>query len=188
MLPMPEKTDRKETMDAAIKSLWKTAFDDNDAFIDSFIDGMKKRYSRYTIIVNDVLVSMLHVVRFEMDGFLVGYIYGVATVPESRGLGHASRIIIKAIDECREQGFDALATIPADENLRLYYRKFGFEGCYRTIFHSPENFDFGTGDSEKDLSCILPLKNTFTLPAKQSIVVLQLLPDTEVRKTNKEAV
>ena len=188
MLPMPEKRDRKETMDAAIKSLWKTAFDDNDAFIDSFIDGMKKRYSRYTITANDVLVSMLHVIQFEMDGFLVGYIYGVATAPESRGRGYASRIIRKAIDECRKQGFDALATIPADEKLRLYYRKFGFEGCYRTLFRSPDNFDFGTGDSEKDLSCILPLNNTFTLPAKQSTVVLQLSPDTKARKTNKETV
>ena len=164
----------QEERDVDIKDLWKEAFGDDDEFISSFTEGLKGRYRRYTVIEKNRLLSILHVLSFEMDGFRIGYIYGVATLSEARKRGYASQLIKKAIDDCAKMGFDAVVTIPANEELRKFYNRFGFEGCWQAIFISSQDFDFGTGETEKDLLCALPLNSNMVLPPPHSSLTLHL--------------
>ncbi len=142
----------------AIKKLWKEAFRDSDEFIEQFMECYHTPDRALLIEKEEKLLSMLHILPFEMNGRSVGYMYGVATAYEERGKGHASKLIEQAIEIARERGFHALVTIPADEKLLLYYERFGFKGSYRTLFEMPDNFDPGTGNSESDLLSILPLR------------------------------
>ena len=93
----------QEERDVDIKGLWKEAFGDDDEFISSFTEGLKGHYRRYTVIEKNRLLSILHVLSFEMDGFRIGYIYGVATLSEARKRGYASQLIKKAIDEAKKR-------------------------------------------------------------------------------------
>lgn len=141
----------------SIKELWKEAFGDSNEFIEHFMEHYYTPDRALLIKENGKLLSMLHILPFVMNGEKVGYIYGVATAYEERGKGHASKLIRKAMELARKKGYHALATIPADEDLRQYYEKFGFKGSYRALFQMPDNFDPGTGNKESDLLSIRPL-------------------------------
>lgn len=155
----------------AIKKLWKEAFRDSDEFIEQFMECYHTPDRALLIEKEEKLLSMLHILPFEMNGRSVGYMYGVATAYEERGKGHASKLIEQAIEIARERGFHALVTIPANDKLRLYYERFGFKGSYRTLFEMPDNFDPGTGNSESDLLSILPLKE-IVLPGADCTILL----------------
>ena len=142
--------------------LWKEVFGDSAEFISSFINDIYNADNMLCIEQAGKIVSMLHIIPFEMNGSKVAYIYAVATDADARGQGYATKLIKKAIEKAKAEGFKAVLTLPADEGLRNFYSQFGFEGIYAVKFKTKENFDFGTGDHEKDFVMLLPLENGFT--------------------------
>ncbi|MBO7302507.1 MAG: GNAT family N-acetyltransferase [Bacteroidaceae bacterium] len=138
-------------------ALWKEVFGDEEEFILSFMQNYYEKSNMLYIEENGKLLSMLHLIPFEFKSLKVGYIYALATATDARGRGFASTLIKKAIEKARSNGFAALVTLPAEEKLHNYYNRFGFKGKYKTLFHTPDNFDFGTGDKEKDFVTVLEL-------------------------------
>ncbi len=110
------------------------------------------------------LSAMLHLLPFRSELGRTGYIYGVATAADRRRCGLATRLMHEAIDRARTEGYDALMLIPADEELRRFYARFGFRGACPVRFTSAADFDFGTGSPETDLAAILPLNEEVSLP------------------------
>lgn len=156
----------------AVRLLWKEAFGDSDEFIDSFMLRFYKQEHLLYAQENGQLVSMLHILPFTRGGEKIGYIYAVATAEKQRNKGYASFLLNKAIETAKREKFAALVTIPASKALRSYYERFGFKGEYRVEFSTPEGIDLGTGEKEKDLLSILPIK-TFQLPGNEEKIRLE---------------
>lgn len=148
----------------ACKALWQEAFGDDDRFVDRFLIRCFDRRNMLSVTEQGRLSAMLHLLPFRSELGRTGYIYGVATTADRRRCGLATRLMREAIDRARTEGYDALMLIPADEELRRFYARFGFRGACPVRFTSAADFDFGTGSPETDLAAILPLNEEVSLP------------------------
>lgn len=151
--------------------LWKEVFGDSDEFISSFMEHFYTRDNMLYIAEKGRMSSMLHIVPFEQNGLKVAYMYAVATDYHARGKGYAKRLIRQAIEKAEKDGYKAIFTLPADEGLSEFYSQFGFKGKYPVEFKTLHDFDFGTGEKEKDLAMILSLDNNYIT---QNIEVLHV--------------
>ena len=155
------------TQERACHELWKEVFGDSDSIIAQFMQNHYRKSNMFSVEENGRLVSMLHLVTFNCNGHNVGYIYAVATAAEARKRGYATQLLKDAIAEGKRRGLAALLLIPASEDLRKYYNRFGFKGSYHIEFQTPDNFDFGDGHNN---ACLLPLTPDFTLGAGISLL------------------
>lgn len=140
-----------------IRKLWIECFtgdtiDDADAFLLCRFDE-SKMLSRTD---NGKIISMLHIIPFGD----VAYIFAVATSPSYRHQGIAGALCHDAIEQCRREGFKAVALIPSDSHLREWYAGMGFCGNHPVWFKTNDDFDFGTGNPDDDRAMILPLDNS----------------------------
>lgn len=141
----------------ACRRLWMEAFGDEEVFVDRFLIRHYRQERMLSIEEEGNLCSMLHLIPFQSGDYRIGYLYGVATAPEKRGRGYASTLIRQAIEKGHQEGLDGLMLIPADEDLRTFYGRFGFAGDYPIRLLSRDDFDFGTGDAERDRAMLLAL-------------------------------
>ena len=151
--------------------LWKEVFGDSDEFISSFINDFYNADNMLCIEQDGKIQSMLHIVPFDLNGSKVAYIYAVATTASERGKGYAGLLIKRAIEKAKNEGYDAMFTLPADDELVSFYSHFGFKGRYAVTFETKNNFDFGTGYSEKDHVMMLGLEIGFALPTESKITL-----------------
>ncbi|MFR9558873.1 MAG: GNAT family N-acetyltransferase [Rikenellaceae bacterium] len=144
--------------EAECKRLWRTVFGDEDSFIDHFL---QKHFSHpnmlYITDPDNRYVAMLHIIPMESAQGRVAYIYGVATHPKCQKRGYATMLMEAAMKKIESDDYVAAALIPSEEWLMDYYARFGFYPACNIIFSTPDNFDFGTGDSSKDNALICPL-------------------------------
>ncbi len=140
------------------KKLWREVFGDEDSFIDEFLINHYSQHSMLRITdPNNRYLSMVHIIPFECEVGRVAYIYGVATHPSCRKMGHATKLMTSAMELIKERGFDAAILIPSEEWLKSYYSRFGFTAAIPTTFEAYNNFDFGSGVSANDLAMICPI-------------------------------
>ena len=118
----------------ALKALWKTVFGDPDAFIDTFF---RVAYSpdRCRYIEEDGnIISALYWFDCSYEGGKLAYIYAVATHPEHRGKGLASRLLEDTHAHLKELGYAGAVLKPAS-GLFPFYARLGYETCgYITRF------------------------------------------------------
>ena len=145
------------------RRLWKEVFGDSDEFIASFINLFYNEENMLCIEQDGKMLSMLHIIPFELNGSKVAYIYAVATDADARGKGYAGKLIRQAIEKAQSEGHKAIFTLPADDMLRDFYSKFGFKGRYAIKFETKECFDFGTGEEEKDIAMAIVLDKRLIL-------------------------
>lgn len=136
------------------KELWQACFDDDEAFIDSFLMRYYSHRRVLTASCDGRTAAMLHLVPFDSELGRTTYIYGVATDPAFRRRGLAERLMREAMQLIDERGDDAAILIPSSEWLHGFYGKFGFEGSTPTTFASQDGFDFGTGDAATDKAMV----------------------------------
>ena len=152
-----------------IKELWIGCFEDSEAFVEQFLATCYDSENLFTHCEQGRVVSMVHLLPFcTAEGERVDYLYGVATAPEWRGRGFASELILRALRraeyECR-----AVVLIPGSENVKRLYESLGFVD--RDIqLHFEGEFDFGTGDKERDKAMILEFGEG-ELAARDSLVL-----------------
>ena len=152
--------------------LWKEVFGDSDEFIASFINHFYNEENMLCIEQDGKMLSMLHIIPFELNGSKVAYIYAVATDADARGKGYAGKLIRQSIEKAQSKGYKAIFTLPADDILRDFYSKFGFKGRYAIKFETKECFDFGTGEEEKDIAMAIVLDKRL-IPA-ENIILLRM--------------
>lgn len=136
------------------KRLWQEAFGDGDDFVDAFL---MRYYSRRRMLTADAegqTAAMLHIVPFESELGRTAYIYGVATAGMFRRRGLAGGLIREATERIAAEGYAAAVLIPGEGGLKSFYGRFGFAGSVPVTFHTPDGFDFGTGDSAADLGMV----------------------------------
>ena len=152
----------------ACRRLWQRCFpEDETDFIDSFL---LQHYTRSRMSVardaGGEIVAMLHRIPFESELGRLSYLYGIATDPDHRRQGHAARLIREAVQAALAAGDAGLFLIAADDSLRDWYRRFGFEGDVAIAFQTPDGFDFGTGDPSRDRALLLRLDPSVPLPGQ----------------------
>lgn len=153
-----------ESIKEQCRQLWKDVFGDSDEFIDRFMTHYFCYENMLCIEQGGKLQSMLHIVPFELNGEKAAYIYAVATAAEARGKGYATELMKRAINKAQNEGYKAIVTLPADEELYKFYARFGFKGKHAVEFITDEGIDFGTGESEKDFATVLLMDDSLTLP------------------------
>ena len=118
-----------------LRSLWKEAFEDTDAFLDGFFEyGFSDRRCR-CIFDGDVPVSVLYWFEAAYQNQRFAYLYAVATAKSHRGRGLFSALLEDTKKILTESGFDGILLHPATESLGKMYGKLGFFPCTTVDVH-----------------------------------------------------
>ncbi len=140
-----------------MRTMWHDIFGDEREEIDSFF----LRHEDAVPFIHKEggeVVSMLFVVPLLMVCKKVAYLYAVATKPEFRGRGIASRLITEALRYVEKSGeFDLAALIPSSTYSKQLYEKLGFEESQMPM-EFPANDYLGTGSVPHDLAMTIVLK------------------------------
>lgn len=147
--------------------LWQDCFHDDETFIHAFLS----RYYRpeRAFLRHDVgrVTAQCMLVACDSEVGRIGYLYAIATAEECRRQGLAAQVTEEAIAYARNHGMAAVALIPADDRLRRYYTRFGFEP-HPFPMRFTSDLDLGTGDATKDYPMVMKLQNK-TLPAGEIV-------------------
>jgi len=142
-----------------IRALWEEAFGDEREVADAFLMHHHDPALCLTREQDGRIVAMLHIIPMNSDRGRIAYIYAVATAAEYRRRGYASSLLDEAMTKIEASGeYDFAALIPSSEESRRLYAARGFEDVAIPMTFNHE-FDFGTGDSSKDLAMIRRLRN-----------------------------
>ncbi len=137
----------------ACRRLWQVCFPSDEAsFVDKFLIRHFSPARMLAIRHEQEVVAMAHLIPFRCQWGTIGYLYGVATVPEHMGKGLATTLIQQAIDRATEEGMAAVVLIPGYVSLRHFYAKRGFVGELPIRLLAPYEFDFGTGETTRDIA------------------------------------
>lgn len=130
-----------EILKRQMMELWKETFHDTDRYIRLVFDTYFKPENVFYQYDGDNLISAMLTVPYDfiflsdtedkvrMTGM---YLCGLATRQEYRRKGIMSDLMHKAEQSAKQRGFDLTFLIPADSNLREYYRKKNyFDASYR---------------------------------------------------------
>ena len=117
-----------------LKQLWKIVFGDPDSFIDAFFHVAFSPDRCRCIEEAGKPISALYWFDCSYEGGKLAYIYAVATHPEYRGKGLASRLLEDTHAHLKELGYAGAVLKPA-AGLFPFYGRLGYETCgYITRF------------------------------------------------------
>jgi len=112
-----------------LRSLWKEAFGDSEAFMDDFFSVAYDKSRCQTVRKDGKTVSALYWFDVYMGTQRFAYLYGVATLTAYRGRGIAAYLIEKTCRQLQEKGYSGVLLVPGSEKLFEYYRRLGFYAC-----------------------------------------------------------
>ena len=110
----------------ALRILWKEAFGDSDAFLDSFFSTAFAPERCYCISVGDRVASAGYWIDVELEEGKGAYIYALATGENYRGQGLAHRICDAIHGELKRQGYLAAILVPGEPSLERFYGAMGY--------------------------------------------------------------
>ena len=149
-----------QTQEDQLRSLWKEAFGDKDAFLDSFYThGFTPDRCR-CVTVDGQIGAALYWFDCSVDGHPVAYLYGVATAKAHRGKGLCRALMENTHAHLKYLGYAGVILVPAGEKLFGFYKKLGYEvaiTCSRLTCQA--------GDSPLPIQKISPAEYARLLPA-----------------------
>ena len=114
-----------------LRQLWKDAFGDTEAFLDTFFAcGFSPDRCR-CIVEGDRVVSALYWFEGTCGGQRFAYLYAVATAEEARGRGLFRTLLAQTEQVLAARGYDGILLVPESEGLGRMYEKLGFSPCTR---------------------------------------------------------
>ena len=78
---------------ASLRSLWKEAFGDGDAFLDTFFATAYLPSRTRCMVEGGEVVSALYWFDCEYSGKRIAYLYAVATAEKHRGRGYCQSLL-----------------------------------------------------------------------------------------------
>ena len=116
----------------SLRRLWKTVFGDSDAFLDSFFSVAYSPLRCEYYAQDGEAVCALYWFDCGYEGGRLAYIYAVATHPDHRGQGLASRLLQQTHTHLKQQGYAGAVLKPA-AGLFPFYERLGYRtsGCIR---------------------------------------------------------
>lgn len=110
----------------ALTALWAEAFGEGDAYCPAFFDRIFCPGDSLVAEDEQGVCAMLHTVRKELYGRPARYLYAVATAGRCRGRGIFTALHQRLLETVDEELF---FLIPEREELRGFYRRFGYRDC-----------------------------------------------------------
>lgn len=139
-----------------VRRLWQEVFGDEREFVDRFLVRYYSPERCVTRYDGGRLAAMAHIVPMQTEAGRTAYIYAVAADAAYRGRGLGRSVVEECVERARRGGFDAAALIPSEESLKPFYAASGFADARMPIAF-PGEFDFGTGDAERDRAMTVAL-------------------------------
>jgi len=122
IIKLPEQADIHQ-----LRQLWKEAFGDTDAFLDSFFGTAFALERCRCIVENGQVAAALYWFSCECDGQPSAYIYAVATGKQFRGQGLCRKLMADTHTHLKNMGYAGALLVPGDLGLREMYRAMGYE-------------------------------------------------------------
>ncbi len=113
----------------ALRNLWKEAFGDTDAFLDTFFStAFREERCRLVTIEVDVAAALYWFDCLYMDQ-PVAYIYAVATATAYRGQGICHKLMADTSQHLKKLGYAGILLVPGSKALFSFYENMGFQTC-----------------------------------------------------------
>ena len=109
-----------------LRTLWKKAFGDTDAFLDVFFSTGYAPERCRCITDQRTPLAALYWLDMVCDDRKFAYIYAVATDPDHRGKGLCRCLMEDTARVLKEAGYQGAMLVPQDEGLRTMYGKMGY--------------------------------------------------------------
>lgn len=132
-------------------SLWKKTFGEHNGFWELFLEtGFSPRRCRCITEAGQVTAALCWLDCL-CDGQKLAYIYAVVTHPDFRGRGLCRALLSDVHAQLTAEGYAAALLVPAEESLRVMYRKLDYRDC-TTV----SEFSCAAGESQASLKAIGP--------------------------------
>lgn len=112
-----------------LRTLWKLAFGDSDAFLDKFYGTVYSSRRCRCVSENGQAAAALYWFDAEYAGQKFAYLYAVATHPDHRNRGLCRALLEDTHALLAELGYDAALLMPEGAALRQMYAKMGYRDC-----------------------------------------------------------
>ena len=110
----------------ALRALWKEAFGDSDAFLDSFFRTAYAPGRCRCICTEGTVSAALYWFDATCADQKFAYVYAVATAKASRGKGLCRMLMDDTAGLLKGKGYDGILLVPQDEGLRRMYGGMGY--------------------------------------------------------------
>lgn len=110
----------------ALRRLWKEAFGDTDAFLDSFFSTYFSPARCRTAKEGDALLGALYWFDCRWEGKRLAYLYAVATNKAFRGQGVCARLTADTHRHLQALGFSGAVLVPEGASLFKMYERLGY--------------------------------------------------------------
>lgn len=117
----------KQTDIPALRRLWKQAFGDTDALLDSFFSVAYAPERSLCALEDGKLVAMVYWFDCQWRGNRIAYGYAVATDEAYRKRGICHRLLESLRQRLRKQGYYGILLVPENEALAKFYMRMGYE-------------------------------------------------------------
>lgn len=112
-----------------LRTLWKEAFGDTDAFLDTFFKTAFDPQRCRCVILGGRVVASLYWFDCTFDNNRIAYLYAIATAEDCRGQGLCHQLMDTVHAVLRRQGYAGAMLVPGSESLFEFYRRMGYEVC-----------------------------------------------------------
>ena len=111
----------------ALRRLWQMTFGDTDPFLDSFF-GVGFSFDRCRCIKKeDRVIAALYWFDCSLGEKKLAYLYAVATEETLRKQGFGRALLEDTHRQLKVLGYAGVVLVPVSEDVRQYYRRFGYE-------------------------------------------------------------
>ena len=143
-----------------LRSLWKEAFGDSDAFLDTFFSTAFSPNRCLCMVCDNHVVAALYWFECEYEKQPLAYIYAVATAKSYRGRGLCHQLLNATHSKLKQQCYIGALLVPGSTSLFDFYARAGYETtCYRQVHKAT----IGTLDENSCFKDTLSAASIFTL-------------------------
>ena len=126
-----------------LRTLWKEAFGDTDAFLDTFFNTAFSQNRCRCVVENGEILAALYWFDCALNGQKIAYIYAVATKKAHRGQGICATLMENTHSILKERGYSGAVLVPGSKELFGFYEKMNYKTC---CFN--ESFSCAVGEKE----------------------------------------
>lgn len=124
IIDMPKREDIP-----SLRTLWREAFSDTDAFLDMFFESAFSEERSRCVYVDGVPVAALYWFDCLCRGERLAYIYAVATAKSYRGRGLASALMRDTHAHLSSLGYEGALLVPGEGSLFDFYERLGYRSA-----------------------------------------------------------
>ncbi len=112
-----------------LRALWRDAFGDSDAFLDSFFFSAYSPARCRCLTLDGQVAAALYWFETSCDGAPMAYLYAVATAPAHRNRGLCHALMADTHRYLQARGYAAALLVPDGETLSRFYGAMGYRPC-----------------------------------------------------------